>query len=95
MTGEQLTKECRILSIDAWREPYGWNWNNWFDTGETFPRINLDDSNRKILARLRNIGILSDQSKGIASIDDDGYNIVICQRSNGKPVFAIEYGNTI
>lgn len=83
----------KILSIDAWREQYGWTWNNWFTVGEidktTFEALN---TNRKILNWFRSEGYLNEGSQGLCSVDDDQYNIVVCDRSNGRPLFAIEYG---
>jgi hypothetical protein len=80
----------RVLSIDAWADGEGgWTWNNWFKVGtvEAIP-----DTNRKILRMMRSEGYLSEASKGKVTVDDDGYNVVICEKSTGMPVFAIEYG---
>lgn len=83
----------KVLSIDAWHEADGWAWNNWFKVGEidkaTFESLK---TNRAILAWFRSEGYLYDASKGKVSVDDDQYNIVVCDRSNGRPLFAIEYG---
>jgi hypothetical protein len=35
---------------------------------------------------------LSDSSKGKVSVMDDGYNVVICKKSNNMPLYAICYG---
>ena len=85
-------RKYRILSIDAWAgESAGqWDWNNWFHVGDI---EELPESNRAILKIMRDEGYLSDQSKGRVSIDDDQYNIVICDKSNNGPLYAIEYGN--
>lgn len=88
--------ECRILSIDAWREDQSWTWNNWFSTGQTISIDCLNWSHRKLLKYLRDdAGILSDYSKGKVSIDDDQYNLVICDKNNRRPLYAIEYGNLL
>lgn len=83
-----------ILSVDAWRDDGGWVWNQWFNAGsiekEEFEKLT---TNRKILKYFRDNGYTSEFSVGRASVEDDGYNIVICERSNGMPLFAIEYGN--
>lgn len=83
----------KILSIDAWRNPEGWDWNAWYKVGEiskeNFEKLN---TNRKILKFFRDEGYLSSNSAGKCSVDDDQYNIVICDRSNGRPLYAIEYG---
>ena len=87
-------KTLNILSIDAWRENNSWNWNNWFLIGtiseDEFTEISK--SNRKLLKYMRDEGYLSDQSKGKISIEDDQYNIVFCDKVNGRPLYAIEYG---
>ena len=50
------------------------------------------DSNRKILAYMRREGYLSNASAGRVTCDDDQYNIVICEKGNLMPLFAIAYG---
>ena len=82
--------EYKVLSIDAWRNGDGWDWNQWYDAGT----VELDSLNtRVVLSRMRDQGFLSDASKGRVYIDDDQYNLVICDRNNHMPIFAIEYGN--
>tara|TARA_R110000822_G_scaffold84959_5_gene199253 strand:+ start:420 stop:683 length:264 start_codon:yes stop_codon:yes gene_type:complete len=83
----------KVLSIDAWREGSSWQWNQWFNVGTI--DIDINASNRQILKTMRDQGYLSDQSKGRVSIDDDEYNIVICDRNNNEPIFAIEYGSQV
>ena len=83
-----------ILSIDAWRDGHGWTWNNWLHCGDidkaTFESLK---TNRAILRYLSNdAGALSDASKGRVCVEDDGYNVVICDKSTGEPLIAIEYG---
>jgi len=83
----------KILSIDAWREQGGWQWNNWFKVGEIskedFEKL---DNNRKILKYFRDEGYLSDGSKGKVAVEDDQYNIVVLKKSTREPLYAIEYG---
>ena len=83
----------KILSIDAWKENDGWTWNNWFKIGdidkEEFEKLT---TNRKTIKWFRDNDFLSEKSKGKVSVDDDQYNIVICEKSNGRPLYAIEYG---
>lgn len=84
----------RILSIDAWAgcEPGLWEWNNWYHVGDI---NNIPETNRGILKHMRDEGFLSEYSKGKVTVEDDGYNLVIIERSNQKPLFAIEYGREI
>lgn len=84
-------EHVRVLSIDAWRDHEGWNWNNWYGAG-WFPLGHVDDKPRAILRRLRALGLLSAASAGRVALDDDGYNLVVRLRVNGEPIFAIEYG---
>ena len=85
------TETYKVLSIDAWREPEGWTWNQWYLVGTV--ELETLDSPRKVLSAMRNAGYLSDDSKGRVYLDDDQYNIVVCDRNNGRPLFAIEYGS--
>ena len=47
---------------------------------------------RKILAKLRDWGYLSDESKGLLAVYDDGYNYVVYRRGTYEPLLALEYG---
>lgn len=88
------TEVYRILSIDAWREPDGgWTWNNWYHVAD-FPMHQqaMLDKPRELLRWMREVGLLADGSKGNASVEDDGYNVVIRDRRTSEPVYAIEYG---
>lgn len=82
---------CRVLNIDAWRHGSGWDWNNWRACG-WFPLALLDANPRAVFRYLREHGGLSEASAGRVALRDDGYNLVVESRSNGEPLFAIEYG---
>jgi len=83
----------RILSIDAWKDMGGWTWNQWYEvdsiSNEAFKAL---DTNRKILKYFRDEGYLKPESAGKCGVEDDQYNVVIFERSNGRPLYAIEYG---
>ncbi len=80
-----------ILSIDAWRNGSGWDWNQWFKVGEC-PLDVAELTPRKLLKYMRDNGYLSDKSVGKVAIDDDQYNVVIIEKSTRMPLFAIAYG---
>ena len=84
--------KTQLLSIDAWRDPDGgWTWNQWFNVQDP---VNLPDNvtTRQLLKLCRDeLGILSDWSKGRVLVDDDGTNLVICDRGTREPLFAFEY----
>lgn len=85
----------RVLSIDAWRGiEGGWDWNNWHGVGLA-PVETLNYSPRRLLAWFRQEGYLSAQSAGRVAVHDDGYNLVILDRRNGCPLYAIEYGRGV
>lgn len=88
--------KINILSIDAWREPEGgWTWNAWHRVG-AMPVTEFEaiaDSPRKLFRRLRDAGMLSEGSKGRVACEDDGYNVVIVNKSTREPLYAIEYGS--
>lgn len=83
--------ELNILSIDAVNDGDGWSWNDWHKVG-TVSADSLEWSTRQTLAYFRNEGYLCEGSQGQATVEDDQYNIVICERYSRRPLFAIEYG---
>jgi hypothetical protein len=87
-------QNLNILSIDAWRYDGSWSWNAWHKAG-TVDRVLIDAKPRKLFRALRDAGYLSAASAGRVSVDDDGYNVVICDRATREPLFAIEYGSFI
>lgn len=88
-------KTLRILSIDAWADGEGgWQWNQWYNVGEISGEC-LTWSNRKLLRYFRDEGYIKFDTNGKVTIEDDQYNLVVMERSNRRPLFAIEYGNLI
>jgi hypothetical protein len=83
--------KTRVLTIDAWRDcEGGWTWNNWYEIGQH----ELPDgiSTRQLLRHARDEGYLTDYSKGRVMVDDDGYNLTICDRGTREPLIAYCYG---
>lgn len=82
----------KVLSIDAWKECGSYTWNNWFNVGEIskeeFEKLTTD---RQLIKWFRDNGYITANSAGKVMINDDQYNICLCDRT-GKPLFAIEYG---
>lgn len=83
--------EYRLLSIDAWRDGPSWTWNNWFHVANV-PRAYASLPARALLKALRTDGYLRAASAGKCAVEDDQYNVVIVDRRNGCPIYAIEYG---
>ena len=87
-----VSQTVNVLSIDAWRNcDNGWDWNDWRKVG----RIDVAVCNlpaRALLKIMRDEGYLSAYSAGRVAVEDDGYNVVIVQRSDNMPLFAIAYG---
>lgn len=86
----------KLLSIDAWRYDDGWTWNNWFDVGRV-PEDVVDSywenhNPRKLLKWFRDEGYLdSVHSQGLVAVDDgDQHNLVLMERGNRRPLYAIE-----
>ena len=93
-----------ILQIDAWVEPSNepcdcekdsndncrctmWNWNNWFKVGTT-------DVIPETVQQFAELLECNDRFKPeLYYVDDDQYNVVLCQVSDNMPLFAVEYGN--
>ena len=91
--------KCKLLSIDAWRDPDGgWDWNN-ISTIEEGIFIAEDSellsSSRKLLKYFRdNLCVLSDKSKGRVFVDFghdlmDGVLVVVHHKGTGAPLFAL------
>ena len=96
MTNETKTnlKPLPVLSIDAWGNPEdGYEWNEWFNVGTI--DLDLDAENREIIQAMVNAGYLTPKGLDVATVEDDGYNLVIVDIETGEPAFAIEYGPTI
>lgn len=89
------SKMVSLLSIDAWRDTEGgWQWNNWHKVA-TVPASMADMNPRALLKQMRMDGYLRADSAGRCAVEDDGYNVVIVDRANRCPVFAIAYGEAI
>ena len=80
-----------VLSIDAWRDGSGWQWNQWYKAGQCDVAV-CDYPPRKLLAFMREQGYLSPTSVGRVAIEDDQYNVVIVDKGTREPLFALEYG---
>lgn len=95
--GSNMEKEFAVLSIDAWRQPDGWTWNNWHRIGKvdgaTVDSWGYPVKARRVLAWARREGYLTSRSIGRCAIDDDGYNVIIVDRSTGEPLLAVEIGS--
>ena len=85
----------KVLSIEAWAdiEPKTWQWNNLFNVGEIskqeFETLKTDKDFAKWFF---DNGYTTNYDMRQIYIDDDQYNIVICEKKTKEPLFAIEYG---
>ena len=85
----------KILSIVAWagEEKGTWDWDNWFNVGEIskeeFETLKTD---KQIATWFMENGYTTNDDMRSITIDDDQYNIVLCEKKTGQPLFAIEYG---
>ena len=80
---------AQLLSVEAWREPEGWTWNNWHKRGMV-PLAWCDLKPRALLRNLRAHGL--DLPPGAVCVEDDGYNVEIQARGTREPLYAIAYG---
>ena len=76
--------EINVLSIDAWADMGGWQWNAWYrvDSIDSDTLATLD-TDAKILAWFVEAGLLKPNLVvgTDVEIEDDGYNIVISDMS--------------
>jgi hypothetical protein len=83
-----------VLSIDAWGNPEeGYEWNQWFHVGSIDLDINNEDQD--VIQLMIDGGYLKEGSKGLGEVEDDGFNLVILDKTTREPLFAIEYGSSI
>lgn len=87
----------KILSIDAWADCSGcehesddwkcWTWNNWHTIGH------VNDIPVDVIGYMIDEGYLKESARDLVEVNDDQYNIVVLDKKNGMPLYAIEYGN--
>lgn len=84
----------RVLSIDAWgNKRDGYDWNNWFYVGDiTKTDFEALKTDKQIAQWFHKNGYTTCSDMRQITIEDDQYNIIICEKKTGKPLFAIEYG---
>jgi len=88
-----MTETYNVLSVEAWRSDLSWTWNNWWNIGLISRQVlSKLTSDRAIIKWFRDEGYLSEFSKGKVKLEHDGYNIVVCEKGNGCPLFAIVVG---
>lgn len=85
-----------ILSIEAWAtggddETPMWEWNSWHKVGtiskEEFETLDTDE--KVIEWFCKDYITFAD----LVEVDDDQYNLVIVDKTNGRPLYAIEAGS--
>lgn len=87
----------KILSIDAWAgdEPKTWEWNNWHNVGEIYKEdFEKLETDKQIATWFMENGYTTMDDMRQITIEDDQYNVVICEKKTGMPLFCIEYGNS-
>lgn len=90
MSNEQ--QEVSILSIDAWADGEdGWNWNMWTKVGSVAVTM-CDKPEAEILAYMVNEGYLKPAALTSCYVEDDQYNMVVCDKETHEPLFALAYG---
>lgn len=86
----EVTK-YRLVSIEAWRDDGGWQWNQWY-TVEDGVYLGNDITARRLLKFMRQSGWLTEKSKGRVRIDwhnemCDPF-IEILDKNTGEPLLA-------
>ena len=96
---EPIYYKCKLVSIDAWKEPEGgWNWNDLSVIEEDIyiaSDSEILSSPRKAIKYFReNLDVLNENSKGKVSVylgGDiiDGILVEVQARGTGEPLFAL------
>lgn len=92
-------KTFKILSIDACADGEdSWSWNNWFNVGKYYESEYGPLTEESLLKCIKDKcsyqGTL-DEMKEQYEVDDDQYNLVLVRKSDGCPLYAIEYGSEV
>lgn len=84
----------RVLSIDAWgNKKDGYQWNNWFNVGEiTKEDFENLETDKQFATWFYDNGFTTSSDMRSIIINNDQYNIIICDKKTMRPLFAIEYG---
>ena len=81
----------RLVSIDAWRDDGGWQWNQWYSV-EDGVYLGNDITARRLLKFMRQSGWLTEKSKGRVRIDWHNEMcepfIEILNKNTGEPLLA-------
>ena len=93
MRGPSEIREVSVLSIDAWADgDEGWSWNAWHKVGTVALAEIVDLDDQALREWFHSNGYTTTANPALSEIDDDQYNIVICDAKDHRPVFAIAYG---
>lgn len=86
-----------VLSVDAWKDGCGnYSWNDWHKLGEiSLEKFESLNTNRKLIAWFRGEGYIGNGSKGKVGITNTDYNICVTDRRDGRPLYAICYGEIV
>ena len=85
-------QEVSILSIDAWADGEdGWNWNMWTKVGSVDVTM-CDKPEAEILAYMVAEGYLKEKALTSCYVEDDQYNMVVCDKETHEPLYALAYG---
>lgn len=90
-------KIFKVLQIDAWAEgEESWTWNNWYHV-DSFNEEEEGELTEKNALRFffYSLGYKGPFHKfhALYEIYDDQHNLVLMEKKNGMPLYAIEYGN--
>ena len=82
-------KMVSVLSIDAWADGEdGWNWNMWTKVGSVDVTM-CDKPEAEILAFMVAEGYCKEAALTGCYVEDDQYNMVICDKENHQPLYAL------
>ena len=93
-TRQPLIDTYHVSSIEPWRAHADgtsyWEWNNIYSIGFVDLNISKGELNpRKLFKILRDLDILTDDSKGRIRLYDDGTSLAVHDRITAKPLIAI------
>lgn len=89
-------KTFKVLSIDAWAESENsWTWNNWFTQNWSYDETDYGPLTKESAMKFFKEFYINPKAEKRLEILDDQYNLVLVEKKNQRPLYAIEYGGMI
>lgn len=92
MSKKEAYYKADLVNIDAWKEDGCWTWNASYTVERDIVMADSAITARKVTRMLRDMGFLTQASKGKVRVEMGLWPLVEVQlKSNGRPLFALMF----